>query len=57
MYIKLTKKKVNRTVKVSNRLFVDLDKEKNLRGLEILFLSKALKDTDFTKPVVSLSKD
>ncbi|MBU0568757.1 DUF2283 domain-containing protein [bacterium] len=48
MYIYLTEKPVERTVEISSRLFVDLDKEENLRGFEILFISKALKDTDFS---------
>ncbi len=47
MYIYLTEKPVDNTVRVSNRVLVDLDSEGNLRGVEILFVSKALADTDF----------
>lgn len=48
MYIYLTEKAVDRTVRVSSRVMVDLDAEGNLRGVEILFVSKALADTDFS---------
>ncbi len=47
MYIYWTEKPVDKTTEISNRVKVDLDKEDNLRGIEILFVSKALKDTDF----------
>jgi uncharacterized protein YuzE len=48
MYIYLTEKPIDKTLEVSTRLFVDLDKEENLRGFEVLFVSEALKDTDFS---------
>ena len=48
MYMYLTEKPVEKTVRVSNRVFVDLDADGNLRGLEILFVSSALADTDFS---------
>jgi len=47
MYLYWTERPVERTVEVSNRVKVDLDKEGNLRGIEVLFVSKALKDADF----------
>ena len=56
MYIYLTEKPVDKTVEVSTRLFVDLDKEENLRGLEVLFVSKALKNTDFSHLEMQLPK-
>jgi uncharacterized protein YuzE len=48
MYIYLTEKPVDNTVRVSSRVLVDLDAEGNLRGIEVLFVSKALADTDFS---------
>lgn len=48
MYIYLTDKTVAKTVRVSSRVAVDLDAEGNLRGIEILFVSKALAGTDFS---------
>jgi uncharacterized protein YuzE len=48
MYIYLTDKPVDRTVRVSDRVAVDLDAEGNLRGVEVLFVSKALADADFS---------
>lgn len=48
MYIYLTERQVARTVRVSNRIAVDLDADDNLRGVEILFVSKAMADTDFS---------
>jgi uncharacterized protein YuzE len=48
MYIYLTDKPVAKTVRVSSRVAVDLDDEGNLRGIEILFVSKALAGTDFS---------
>jgi uncharacterized protein YuzE len=47
MYIYLNEREVDRTVQVSDRVLVDLDDEGNLRGVEVLFVSKALADTDF----------
>ena len=40
MYIYLNEREVARTVQVSDRVLVDLDDEGNLRGVEILFVSK-----------------
>ena len=48
MYIYLSEREVARTVQVSSRVIVDLDSDDNLRGVEILFASKALADTDFS---------
>jgi len=48
MYIYLSERPVSRTVQVSNRIAVDLDADENLRGIEILFVSKAMADTDFS---------
>lgn len=48
MYIYMTDKPVDRTVRVSDRVAVDLDSEGNLRGIEVLFVSKALAETDFS---------
>ncbi len=56
MYFLLTDKPVEKTVEISSRLFVDLDKDNNLRGLEVLFVSKALKDTDFSNLDIQLPK-
>jgi uncharacterized protein YuzE len=49
MYIYLTEKPVDRTVRVSSRVAVDLDAEGNLRGIEVLFVSQALAGTDFSR--------
>lgn len=48
MYIYLSERPVARTVRVSNRIAVDLDGDDNLRGIEILFVSKTMADTDFS---------
>lgn len=48
MYIYLTEKPVDQTVRVSSRVIVDLDADGNLRGIEVLFVSKALAGTDFS---------
>jgi len=48
MYIYLTEKPVGKTVRVSSRVVVDLDGDGNLRGIEVLFVSQALADTDFS---------
>jgi uncharacterized protein YuzE len=48
MYIYLNDRPVDRTVRVSGRVAVDLDADGNLRGVEILFVSKALAGTDFS---------
>jgi len=48
MYIYFTDESVHRTVRVSSRVLVDLDADDNLRGVEILFVSKALANTDFS---------
>jgi uncharacterized protein YuzE len=48
MYIYLTEKPVHKTVRVSSRVAVDLDEDGNLRGIEVLFVSKALAGTDFS---------
>ncbi len=44
----LNQRKVARTVRVSSRVNVDLDRQGNLRGVEILFVNKALRGTDFS---------
>lgn len=56
MYIYLNEREVDRTVRVSDRVFVDLDDEGNLRGVEMLFVSKALADTDFSHVHLQLPK-
>lgn len=56
MYIYWTEKPVDKTAEISNRVKVDLDNEDNLRGIEILFVSKALKDTDFLNLEFQLPK-
>ncbi|MEW5768443.1 MAG: DUF2283 domain-containing protein [bacterium] len=56
IYIYLNEKEVAKTVRVSNRVIVDLDKEGNLRGIEVLFVSKALADTDFSHISLQLPK-
>ena len=56
MYIYLNEREVARTVQVSDRVLVDLDDEGNLRGVEILFVSKALADTDFSHVHLQLPK-
>ena len=48
MYIYLTEKSISKTVRASNRVLVDLDADGNLRGVEVLFVSKALAETDFS---------
>lgn len=48
MYIYFTEKRVESTVRVSSRVAVDLDEAGNLRGIEVLFVSKALAETDFS---------
>lgn len=48
MYIYLNDRTVDRTVRVSSRVMVDLDIDGNLRGIELLFVSKALAGTDFS---------
>jgi len=48
MYLYFTEKPVDKTVRVSSRVAVDLDADGNLRGVEVLFVSKALADTDFS---------
>ena len=47
MYIYWNENPVDNTIEVSNRIKVDLDQEGSLRGIEILFVSQALKNTDF----------
>ncbi|MGQ9630046.1 MAG: DUF2283 domain-containing protein [bacterium] len=44
----LTAKEVDKTVEVSDRVFVDLDRDGNLRGIEILFVSEVLESADFS---------
>ena len=56
MYIYLNEREVARTVRVSDRVLVDLDDEGNLRGVEVLFVSKALADTDFSHIHLQLPK-
>jgi uncharacterized protein YuzE len=56
MYIYLNEREVARTVQVSDRVLVDLDDEGNLRGVEVLFVSKALADTDFSHVLLQLPK-
>lgn len=56
MYIYLNRRKIARTVRVSSRVNVDLDKQGNLRGVEILFASKALRGTDFSDIQLQLPK-
>lgn len=56
MYIYLSEREVAKTVRVSNRVMVDLDSEDNLRGVEILFASKALASTDFSHLHLQLPK-
>jgi uncharacterized protein YuzE len=56
MYIYLNEREVVRTVQVSDRVLVDLDDEGNLRGVEVLFVSKALADTDFSHVHLQLPK-
>jgi uncharacterized protein YuzE len=56
MYIYLNEREVARTVQVSDRVLVDLDDEGNLRGVEVLFVSKALADTDFSHVHLQLPK-
>ena len=56
MYIYLNEREVARTVQVSDRVLVDLDDEGNLRGVEVLFVSKALADTDFSHDHLQLPK-
>ena len=48
MYVYFTEKPVEYTVRASSRVLVDLDSEGNLRGVEVLFVSKALAETDFS---------
>jgi len=42
LYIYFSKKKIKRTVEVSSRVFVDLDAQGNIRGIEMLFVSKTI---------------
>jgi uncharacterized protein YuzE len=56
MYIHLNDKDVAKTVKVSDRVLVDLDAEGNLRGVEVLFVSRALADADFSHVHLQLPK-
>ena len=56
MCIYLNEREVARTVRVSDRVFVDLNDEGNLRGVEVLFVSKALADTDFSHVHLQLPK-
>jgi uncharacterized protein YuzE len=56
MYIYLNEREVDRTVQVSDRVLVDLDDEGNLRGVEVLFVSKTLADTDFSHVHLQLPK-
>ncbi|MDI6793835.1 MAG: DUF2283 domain-containing protein [bacterium] len=56
MYIYLNQRDVAKTVRVSNRVVVDLDEEGNLRGIEVLFVSKALAGTDFSHVSLQLPK-
>ena len=56
MYIYLNEREVARTVQVSDRVLVDLDDEGNLRGVEVLFVSKTLADTDFSHVHLQLPK-
>jgi len=56
MYIYLNDREVAKTVRVSDRVLVDLDDEGNLRGIEILFASKVLADTDFSHIYMQLPK-
>ena len=48
MYIYFSEKPVDRTVRASGRVMVDLDSEENVRGIEVLFVSKAFAGTDFS---------
>jgi uncharacterized protein YuzE len=48
MYIYLSEKDVAKTVRVSSRVIVDLDADGNLRGVEVLFASKAFAASDFS---------
>lgn len=56
MYIYLSEREVAKTVRPSSRVIVDLDGEENLRGIEILFVSEALADTDFSHLHLQLPK-
>ncbi len=42
LYIYFSKKKVKKTVEVSDRVFVDLDSKGTIRGIEMLFVSKTI---------------
>jgi uncharacterized protein YuzE len=56
MYIYLSEKEVAKTVRVSNRVMVDLDADDNLRGVEILFASQMFADADFSHIHLQLPK-
>lgn len=56
MYICFTEKEVADTVRVSDKVLVDLDEEGNIRGVEILFVSRALAHTDFSNIYLQLPK-
>lgn len=55
MYIYLSERDVAKTVRVSNRVIVDLDTDDNLRG-EVLFVSKMFADADFSHIHLQLPK-
>ncbi len=48
MYIYFSEKPVEKTVRVSSRVMVDLDADENVRGIEMLFVSKSFAGTDFS---------
>jgi len=48
MYIYFSEKPVDKTVRASSRVMVDLDSEENVRGIEVLCVSKAFAGTDFS---------
>ena len=48
MYVEFLSRDIEETIEVSNRVFVDLDSEKNIVGIEILFVSKVFAESDFS---------
>lgn len=49
MYIYLSKGKVQKTVKISDRAFVDVDKKGNVIGMEVLDISKQIPKKEIGK--------
>ena len=56
MYVYFSDREVDKTVRVSSRVLVDLDAEGNIRGLEILFASRALAEADLSHIFLQLPK-